>query len=100
MRVARLRDGTTAVPWATRMLGGYDSGVAHHLGCSLEARERPELRHEGDGSDPGDAPQRLECLDDCLHVCGRLFHCLIDRAVEALEPLCLVLHRKDVVEQR
>jgi hypothetical protein len=100
VRVAGLGDGAATRLWSARVLGRHHARVAHHLAGLLEATEAAEFGRECDGRYFCHASQRLQRFDDRSQLLGRGFDGLINRGVEALDALNLVIDLEDQLEQR
>jgi hypothetical protein len=64
VRVTGLGDRADAALASAGTLGGHEARVAHDFAGVVETTERAKLGGEGDGSELGDAAQRLESVDD------------------------------------
>lgn len=68
MSIARTAQASLPLSLTARVLRRHQPGVAHHLRGAFEALEGAHLGDDRDRRDFRDAAQRLERLDELLHV--------------------------------
>jgi hypothetical protein len=94
-RVAGFGDGALATAFATGVLTGGESQIAHELSRVLEACQVAEFSDEGDGHRELDAAHGLESLDDGIQAPG--LDLVLEFGLEALEAFVVFGNAPDIL---
>src|SRR5687768_12958079 len=97
--VAGLGDRSAPILWPARMLGWDHTGVAHDLSGPLEAGEGAEFGCKSYRGDLADATQCLERINERSKLAGCVDDGAIDRSVEPLDTLGLVVDLQHELDQ-
>ena len=100
VRVAGLRDVPAPDAWPAGMLAGDDAAITHELTGVIEARRRPDFRHDGGGRDPGDTAQSLQAVDEVAHRRGRASDSGVDGPLETRDAVHRVIDLGEVIQPR